>query len=273
MRKFCFLLLLFACLALSIAESADAGFQLSREAELRVAMLRSPMPEVQPLYFPQETEEAPGMKNSRLGALFSAVVPGAGEMYGGSWIKGAVFLTAEIALWVGFSGFSSEGQDWEDQFHAYADLRWSEPEYWVGIAGEAGISGVTTANYTQYLDQLREEERARHSHSLHLNKDQQYYEMIGKYDQFRYGWDDWQSGDAPLTENREWYETMRHNGNKEFKKASTCAMLALANHLISALDAAWTISQHNKQIQTSVFMQMKPIRNEPVPFYGLNVQW
>jgi hypothetical protein len=66
---------------------------------------------------------------------------------------------------------------------------------------------------------------------------------------------------------------MRHNSNREFKKASACAMVVMANHVISALDAAWTISRHNRQIEAAIQFEMKPIRDELVPFYGFNVTW
>jgi hypothetical protein len=43
--------------------------------------------------------------------------------------------------------------------------------------------------------------------------------------------------------------------------------------VVSALDAAWTISRNNWKIETTVRLEMKPIRGEMTPFYGLNVTW
>ena len=57
------------------------------------------------------TGKRPGM-----GMLMSIIVPGAGECYAGSWIKGAIFFAAEVGLWVGYSYFHGEGKDYEDTF-------------------------------------------------------------------------------------------------------------------------------------------------------------
>mgnify|MGYP000641173544 CR=1 FL=1 len=249
------------------------GFGLSGDGDFRIALAGTS--ETVPALHSAAGEEtgAFGMKDPRLGALFSAVLPGTGEFYGGAWLRGAAFLGAEFALWAGYAHFSGKGQDWDDRFHDYANGHWSEPRYWVGVAGEAGILGVTESNYTDFLTELRAYERANNSHALHVEKDQQYYEMIGKYDQFRYGWDDWEEGRPALTPNRDWYETMRHRSNQEFKKASTCAMIVLANHVVSALDAAWTISRGNRKIKTAMRFDMRPVRNEMVPFYGFHVTW
>jgi hypothetical protein len=84
---------------------------------------------------------------------------------------------------------------------------------------------------------------------------QQYYELLGKYDQFVAGWDDLTFADTgnPVTayteidsvekvhsELRLDYETRRDDSNKHLKRASNIAGLILVNHVISAIDAART---------------------------------
>ena len=188
-------------------------------------------------------------KYSKLGILFSAVVPGSGEMYTRSWVKGILFLGAETALIAVSVKSSRRGQQWEDEFHEYADTHWRE-DIW-----QAGYNADDPS-----------------THSLPDTKTQQYYEMIGKYDQFMKGWDDWVNGGPDLTPHRDKYETMRHNSNIQFIRASYCAMGLLANHLISAFDTAFTIRNKNR-ITAGMRVSMMQVRNDWVPALNLQASW
>ncbi len=212
------------------------------------------------------------LKNPTLGTLFSAVIPGTGEIYAGSWLKGAFFFGAEIAFWLGYKHYNDKGQEWDKVFHVFADQHWSEPRYWVFIAQHAGINGVTFDNYTEYLNSLRSYEREHYSHSLHEEKDQQYYEMIGKYDQFRAGWDDI-DGNPVVTPNRNHYLDMRNESNINLKRSSACVMGVLANHVLSAFDAAWTIKGVNKRIETRFRIGLSPFSEYVQPWLSVQLDW
>ena len=233
--------------------STDPSF--TRQGELRFHMLRrDPSFSTENVHILQEESESiEGRKNTLVGSLLSAVVPGAGEFYAGSWIKGAVFLGAEIALWIGYKSFSDKGQEWEDTFHAFADAHWSE------------------SAYRQWLDTHPEFKDT--THTLPSTKTQQYYEMIGKYDQFKGGWDDYEEGGTELTPNRLYYEDLRHKSNVQFKRASYCAMVVLGNHLLSAFDAAWTIRGINRRIETRMRMSLQRRGESYAPSLALHVNW
>ena len=222
-----------------------------------------------------QTPTMTGKKKPFIGILLSTVVPGTGEFYAGSLIKGAAFLGVEAVLWVGYAQYTNNGQEWENTFHHYANTHWSEPDYWVDLATRVGITGVTTDNYEIYLDQLRQAESdlSHYTHSLPETKTQQYYEMIGKYDQFKAGWDDWEEGDPALTPNRNYYEEIRHKSNVQFKRASYCAMLALGNRLLSVFDTAWTIRRINRRVEGK--MRVSLMRTDDVysPCLVLNLNW
>lgn len=224
---------------------------LSRAAELRFCMLGEG-------YSIEEREtglkaETPGKKSRAVSVLLSAALPGTGEFYAGSWLKGAIFLGAEIALWMGYSHFSSEGQDWEDIFHDYADTHWDEDQWRTWMAQHPTFGDTT--------------------HSLPSTKTQQYYEMIGKYNQFKGGWDDYTEGGPALTPNRDYYEDIRHKSNQNFIRASYCAMAVLANRLISAFDASWTTKRFNRRIEGNIGMSMRKVREDIVPFLTMQVRW
>jgi len=200
-------------------------------------------------------EENPnaGKKKPIVGVLLSAVLPGAGEFYAGSWLKGAVFLGAEVALWIGYWQFSDRGQEWEIIFHAYADEHWDEDEWLEWMEAHPGFADTT--------------------HTLPDTKTQQYYEMIGKYDQFKAGWDDYYDGDPAMTPNRDYYEGLRHTSNLQFKRASYCAMVSLGNRVLSILDSAWTIRKLNRRVEGKLRMSLKKGRVDVVPCLTLCVNW
>lgn len=192
-------------------------------------------------------------RSAALGILMSAVVPGTGEMFAGSWIKGAVFLGVEAALWAGYFSFSAHGRDWEDKFHGFADTHWSKERYYDWLAANPNFADTT--------------------HSLPSTKTQQYYEMIGKYDQFKAGWDDWNEGDDPLTPHRDYYEGIRHKSNQAFIRASYCTMAVLANHVLSAFDAAWTLNRYNRRVESKLRVSWQRGLEQWVPVLSLGVGW
>ena len=208
-----------------------------------------------------------GWKSPRKALLLSALIPGAGELYAGSKWKAAVFLAAEVYAWTTYSVYHKKGSEKEDEFEAFADAHWSEQEYWEAIAREAGLDPSD-------IDALREYERNTYSHSLHEQKDQQYYEMIGKYNQFNAGWDDTDTHRGRDSKNREIYEDMRAEANKFFKRATMGATIAMINHVVSAIDAAWTTVYHNKKL-ASVRLQATGLafNGDLVPALEVRIDW
>lgn len=235
------------------ASEKDSNFNssLGRSGELRRLMLNDVS---QSTSFTKSLVAASSVTNEKkqaLGVAMSALVPGSGEMYAGSWIKGAIFIGVETALWYGYIKYYGRGKDWEDIFHDYADTHW-EKERWLSY-------------YNPETDPS--------THTLPDTKTQQYYEMIGKYDQFKQGWDDWYAGGPDLTPNRFYYEGLRHSSNEEFKRASYCAMLVLANHVISAFDTGFTIRSKNRTVKGDMNLSMVTGSVSTVPAVNAVVSW
>ena len=114
-----------------------------------------------------------------------------------------------------------------------------------------------------------------YTHTLPYYGEQQYYELIGKYEQFSRGWDD--SGDrnpelennVPIrsTSNRFYeYAQMRARANDQYDIASTFVSLAVVNHVLSAIDAYWSVTRFNKSLHAAirVNMAMSPAGAVPV---------
>lgn len=208
-----------------------------------------------------------GTRSVAKAVLFSAAIPGAGQIYNGSILKSILFLALEAGALTGHFINQNRGNELEDEFEDFADLYWSEQEYWESLAQESGLN-------VNDLDALREYERQNFSHFLPQQKNQQYYENIGKYDQFNAGWDDSENIRARDSVHREQYTLMRKDANDHFKRATNFAAAALFNHVLSALEAGWSAKRHNKQImKASLEMQGRLYGTEVVPTLVLGMTW
>jgi hypothetical protein len=205
--------------------------------------------------------------------LLSAVIPGAGEFYNKSFLKGLAFLGVEVGAWAVFAIYTESGNEKTDEFENYADSHWSEDKYWRSIADDARKNGqVIDPNDRR---SLREYEQASFSHFLPETPNQTYYENIGKYDQFNAGWDDSISGEARKRDsaNRSLYTRMRKKANDQFKIATYGTSVVLINHVISALDAAYTTYKFNREIKASMGMEMQMYDQEVVPALAMKMSW
>jgi hypothetical protein len=173
-------------------------------------------------------------KSVKRAFLYSMIVPGSGEFYGGSKIKAAAFLSVDVALWALYFNYHGQGKDKETEYQGFADDHWSEDDY---IAWLIVTYDITSDTQT-YKDPVTGE-WVYLSHHLPDTKTDQYYEMIGKYEQFTGGWDE--------LGNRETYLGQRRDSNDLLNKAKYAAMFSLGNHILSAFDAAFTVKRYNKR--------------------------
>jgi hypothetical protein len=202
--------------------------------------------------------------------FFSALIPGTGELYCKSFLRSAIFFGIEATAWTLYATYRKKGMDREDEFQKYADQHWSYDDW------------------NNWFENLTPAEKESFSHSIptdkngNLKKTQQYYEMIGKYNQFLVGWDD---ADNNLTvdnikepdydsSNRQDYMDMRYDANKLLKKATNGAFLAMFNRILSAIDAAWVAKAHNRKlVTTSLRMENKYYNYEYNSMLSLKLTW
>ncbi|HVP35716.1 MAG TPA: hypothetical protein VMT04_01840 [Terriglobales bacterium] len=197
-------------------------------------------------------------KSSKKGFLYSLVVPGAGEYYAGSKIKAVLFFGLEAGFWTGYFSYHKKGKDKEKEYLNFANANWDIKAYSDSLVArypdlkEDGLEIVVDTPGVYYgagTDSIVL------SHSLHpvpnqpINKNQQYYEEIGKYDQFRFGWKDYPDYYATslMTALRNDYLNMRHDSNSLLDKANRFVMFSIANHLLSAFDAALAVRHYNRK--------------------------
>ncbi len=210
-------------------------------------------------------------KSVGLGVLLSALLPGSGEFYGGNYLKAGIFFGMEILAWATYAYFQTKGQSKEDEYVAYANQYWDVRTYarWLKDEGFNENSGINPDEPNR--DILREQimvcERANFSHTMPEYGSQQFYELIGKYQNFQAGWTN--LAHTPTKANGPyWYETYhdavftnysveRQKANDLFDYAKIGPVTAILNHILSAADAAWVISTYNSKIKVETGFRMQ----------------
>ncbi|MCK5737983.1 hypothetical protein KAH55_02330 [bacterium] len=211
----------------------------------------------------QESTSLPGLfqkgpKSPGKAFLFSVLVPGSGEIYAKSYLRGGLFLALEATVWVLYSQFNRKGDDIKVEFKAYADEHWNREKYEIWIEQHPEIS---------------------QTHGLPETKTQQYFEMIGKYDQFYAGWDDSDNYVYHVTPspNRLYYMGRRGDSNDEFDKATLMASMAIVNHVVSGIDAILAAKGYNKKhagpVRTSFRAGTIQNMSGEYPALTLNLRW
>jgi len=240
--------------------------------------------------FSDETEE----KSAIRAALYSAVIPGAGQYYAGSIWKTVLFAGLEIAGWTVYIVNTSKGDEQKLQMENYADAHWSERKYWSYLYYKGKDAGqIDPDKYlvdekeilidynAEVINDLRFLETALgYTHRLPETKTQQYYEMIVKYlTQFGNAWGDANFNDYyygntdTMTPQMFVYRDMRNDMNGYYDVVSAASNVILINHVLSALDAAWTASRYNREITMKVRAYKKRYFDENIQMVGINLSW
>jgi hypothetical protein len=203
--------------------------------------------------------------------FMSLIIPGAGQFYNGSKIKAGSFLAADIILWSGYLVYHGKGVTGETNYKKYADQHYV-PSVFFGWWEGLDTTVTNTFSHRIYHDANGSPIRTR-----------EYYENIGKYDQFQVGWDDIGTNFPPpgtpggnpnsgyISPNRSTYLFMRKQSNDYFSNAKSLAMVSIGNHIISAFEAAIGARRFNRSgRQYSLDMEPRNINGRVVPFVMAN---
>jgi hypothetical protein len=183
-------------------------------------------------------------KSIKRAFVYSLILPGAGEFYANSKIKTFLFFGVDVTCWSLYFSYHKKGKNKESEYIAFADMNWDEDEYKIWWA------------------QLDSIQKQKYSHTLPDRHDQQYYEMIGKYRQFAFAWDGFDPSNAgpdSMSPTRDHYLNLRAQSNNWLNKAKYSAMFSLANHILSAFDAAIAVKKYNKKGErfSQIHLQMR----------------
>ena len=104
--------------------------------------------------------------------------------------------------------------------------------------------------------------------------------MIYKYlTQFGNAWDDadfttgYYGNSNNLTPQMFTYRDMRNQTNDYFDNATAAINVILINHLLSALEAAWSARVYNKDLEVKLSAHNRKYLDEQVQMYGINISW
>ncbi len=236
---------------------------------------------------------AANSKSLYLAAVLSAAVPGAGEFYSESYIKGGAFFAAEVVSWFIYFSYNRRGDRATDEFQNFADANWSVVDYtqWLNDNAKNVNSNSTCAisiNPDKSLppwlrvnwNELNACERSIggiFTHALPRHGDQQYYELIGKYGQYNPGWKDADRSSVSsdnISNLFRLYSGMRGRANNFYSTASTALAVVIINHLLSAVDGAWSATTYNKfHAEVGMRLQQTPIGVEARPMVKFQVKF
>jgi len=267
--KFIFVLFLFSTVVNKSHSQVSTNFQ---KLELSNKILGQNTSETFGKKLDLDNQAKVGEKSPYLGALFSGIIPGAGEFYAKNYLKAGIFFAIEAGLWTAYSIFQNKGDDQTAIYQNFANQNWDVYQYaaWLKSAGGGFTqSGQINLNAppNELLVQINICERANNfSHTLPAYGEQQYYELIGKYQTFVAGWKDadlnllnanqtnYHNYKSPMFIN---YAADRQEANKYYDKGTTTLTIVILNHVLSAADAAWTVSMFNKNLKVKTGFHME----------------
>ena len=196
--------------------------------------------------------------------LLSLLMPGLGEATMG-YKRGYLMMAADIFAWTRVKKYHDDGKDLTDEYIAFADEHYSDERlveaYRTGSedldrsgVGARYFPEIPAINDTTELDNLP-------LYVTRYEDEREYYENLGKWEQFIFGWDDftrpddpfnWPGGvkpteDYPLSDlrqpwvskNRQIYQQMRADANDAYETRDQWLYLNIGLRVFSVIQTAY----------------------------------
>jgi hypothetical protein len=179
--------------------------------------------------------------------LYSALVPGLGELTMGYEKRCIALMAVEVAAWAGYFVNHNDGMDERDAYEAFADEHWDMDKWITDFPGQNfstleeveayGKASSGSGVWPGYIPFVSKEDDKQH-----------YYENLGKYDWYISGWEDWDESVFPYVEDtdlRTEYRAMRQKSNDSLDDANTFVWVSVAARAFSLVETAIII--HNRR--------------------------
>ncbi|MGE5431637.1 MAG: hypothetical protein ACM3QX_11220 [Syntrophomonadaceae bacterium] len=189
------------------------------------------------LEMPMLTLDKPEKKSGMLAILYSLLLPGMGELYGGNYSSGKYFTIADGVLWGVFAGYNIYGS-------------WQRNNYKTFAQSFGGVSpqGKDAGFYASVGEFISQEEYNRRQ-----GLDGNFEEM---YNGGQYYWQ-WNSQNQ-----RQEYRGMWESSEQALNDVRFAVGALIVNRIISAFNAARVVRNYNKNIDTqtswNVSMSVNP---------------
>ncbi len=241
--------------------------------------------------------------------LMSLAVPGAGQLYAHRPVKTAGFLAAEVAAILLWRKYNQSGLDEVVAYKQFADEHWDFRDWvlraplfgagWeeitIGIEGSHSLNFYVDADgdgWPEIMGETSEDGalliqliNSDSDSALYIRKNDEYYENIGKYNQFFSGWDDsdpyspkieeTKSGLLARSDNRDAYLRQRERSNELRSTASYAISALMFNHVLSAVDAIFSTAEWNRKrgLELQGSLRFDPAQDHGFSGATLSVAW
>jgi hypothetical protein len=198
----------------------------------------------------EEVQSRPGQKSPGRAALYSLMLPGAGQYYvGGASFKAKMFFGLEAGLLFTYLGFRKYGDFKEDAakgwavLHAGANPDNGDDNYWVKM--------------TYYDNRDRNEDDGLGYNQMARVYDRNEAALFPETSLYYWNWDN--------RESRQSYRNLRNQSKTAYERADITVGILIANHMISAIEAFFAASRHNRHLEFSDSGLKLKYRLEPNP--------
>ncbi|HEX7878141.1 MAG TPA: hypothetical protein VF720_01950, partial [Candidatus Eisenbacteria bacterium] len=187
--------------------------------------------------------DVPQVVNPKTAMLYSLLLPGLGQQAAGRGERARVFYAIEAGIWTSFAIFRVQGDQRQDRYIEYAeftagvDASGKDDDYWRTLAQyERSDPGPASAN-----EFVRRQARALYPGDIVAQ--QQYFADNGYFENDTW---DWQNSD-----NLARYQSLRSSSLDSYDKAELSIFAAIANRVVSVIDAARVAGQANREAAES----------------------
>lgn len=179
--------------------------------------------------------------------LYSLLLPGWGEWSLGYKGRAVGHWVVEAGCWTANFYYRDQGFEKRHEYEAYADAHWHTARWASAFSEEQPdwLDWIPAEEWSDYAwDELIpsavefDDPRPGYleSHFAPFHEDpQHYYENLGKYDWYRWGWDDY-SQTSDNSAHRYVYLNMRNASDDDFNRAHNFIIVMLLARVVSIVD-------------------------------------